>query len=87
MKVDKSLWKKNKLSDLFDLQMGKTPTRRNLSLWEDGDIPWVSISDMKNKRFISESKELLPYFCCPQSILFCRLFRFGLGVDTGTSTI
>lgn len=69
MKVDKSLWQEKKLSDFFDLQMGKTPSRKDLSLWENGDTSWVSISDMKNKRNISESKELLPY----KTILECKI--------------
>ncbi len=60
MKVDKSKWKQSTLGELFDLQMGKTPSRKDLSLWEGGNIPWVSISDMKDSRYISETKELLP---------------------------
>lgn len=42
------------------MQMGKTPSRKNLSLWKNGDTPWVSISDMNVGKFISETKELLP---------------------------
>lgn len=59
MKVDKSKWVKKTLGDCFDLQMGKTPSRKNLDLWKNGDTPWVSISDMKDVKFISETKELL----------------------------
>lgn len=60
MEVNKSKWKQSTLGELFDLQMGKTPSRKDLSLWEGGDIPWVSISDMKDSRYISETKEFLP---------------------------
>ena len=49
-------WKKEKFEDVFDLQMGKTPSRDNPSYW-DGTNTWVSISDMKDKKYISKSKE------------------------------
>lgn len=49
-------WKKEKFEDVFDLQMGKTPSRDNPSYWE-GANTWVSISDMKDKKYISKSKE------------------------------
>lgn len=49
-------WKKEKFEDVFDLQMGKTPSRDNPSYW-DGTNTWVSISDMTDKKYISKSKE------------------------------
>lgn len=49
-------WEKEKFEDIFDLQMGKTPSRDNSSYW-NGTNKWVSISDMKDKKYISESKE------------------------------
>ena len=39
-------WPVYKMSDLFDLQMGKTPARNNLSYWKGGNNSWVSISDL-----------------------------------------
>lgn len=45
------------MSDVFDLQMGKTPDRKNLSYF-GGDNIWVSISDIKDK-YINSSKEHL----------------------------
>lgn len=50
---------KVKLSEIFDLQMGKTPSRNNSEYW-NGDNKWVSISDLGNcNKFISETKECI----------------------------
>lgn len=49
-----------KLSDLFNLQMGKTPSRNNAEFWSDGEYKWISIADLtKTGKYISETKELL----------------------------
>lgn len=60
MKVDKSKWVTKPISSFFNLQMGKTPSRKLAEVWKDGEIPWVSIADMKNKKYISSTKEMLP---------------------------
>ena len=59
MRVDKSKWRKFKIADVFRLEMGKTPSRKELSLWENGTIPWVSISDMGQSDNIKCTKEML----------------------------
>ena len=52
--------KKYKLSDLFDLQMGKTPSRNNLEYWETQDNKWISIGDLSQSgKYISKTKEYL----------------------------
>ena len=48
-------WTYKKFSDVFDLQMGKTPSRDNPQYW-GGDNTWVSIADIQQK-YISSSKE------------------------------
>lgn len=48
-------WVYKKFSEVFNLQMGKTPSRDNNSYW-GGDNVWVSISDLKGK-YIGGSKE------------------------------
>ncbi|MGN0389760.1 MAG: restriction endonuclease subunit S, partial [Wujia sp.] len=60
MKVDKTKWITKPIRSLFDLQMGKTPSRKSLELWENGNTPWVSISDMNGIKYISSTKEMLP---------------------------
>ena len=48
-------WEIKKLGEVFDLQMGKTPSRDNGDYW-GGDNVWVAISDLQDK-YIGESKE------------------------------
>lgn len=47
-----------KLSELFDLQMGKTPDRNNNDYWEHGENNWISIADLsKSDKYIKNTKE------------------------------
>lgn len=41
------------VKDLFDLQMGKTPDRKNLQYWKDGTNKWYSIADMSKSDIYS----------------------------------
>jgi len=46
-----------KLSDIFTLQMGKTPSRNNPNYW-NGTHKWVSIADLgKSSKYICNTKE------------------------------
>ena len=56
MRDMKQGWESHKFADVFDLQMGKTPSRDDSSYW-NGDNVWVSIADLNDKKYISESKE------------------------------
>ena len=49
-------WNTVRMSEAFELQMGKTPSRDNSEYW-NGDETWVSISDMGNSKYIANSKE------------------------------
>ncbi len=51
----KENWTYKKFGEVFNLQMGKTPSRDNLSYW-GGDNIWVSIADLKDK-YIDSTKE------------------------------
>lgn len=47
-----------KLADLFDLQMGKTPSRNDIKCWDKGVYNWISIADLSNcGQYIHETKE------------------------------
>ena len=48
-------WALNRLADLCEIRLGKTPSRGNLDYWE-GDKPWASISDLNNE-VLTETKE------------------------------
>ena len=51
---------KYKLKDIFDLQMGKTPSRNNSEYWNSEDYKWISIADLsKSGKYISDTKEYL----------------------------
>ena len=50
-------WDEKRFDEVFSLQMGKTPDRKNFSLFE-GDNIWVSIKDLEDK-YISSSKECI----------------------------
>ena len=49
-------WTTRKFSDIFVLQMGKTPSRDNSSYW-GGTNTWVSIADMNCGKYIYDTKE------------------------------
>jgi len=69
--MDKSKWEYKKLEvdnlpigDVFDIFMGRTPSRDDLSLWEDGSHEWVSIGDMGTTKYISDTKEKVSDKAC-----------------------
>ena len=54
------VWMKYKLKDIYDLQMGKTPSRNNSEYWNTKENKWISIADLtKTGKYISETKEYL----------------------------
>ena len=49
---------KVRVSDVFDLHMGKTPSRKNLSYWRDGNHDWISIADLGSfGKYVGSTKE------------------------------
>ena len=49
-----------KLEELFDLQMGKTPSRNNLNFWNTKENKWISIGDLSQSgKYICETKEYI----------------------------
>lgn len=49
-----------KLSEIFTLQMGKTPSRSNPDYWNNGDNKWVSIADLGSSgKYITKTKETI----------------------------
>ena len=49
-----------RLDEIFDLQMGKTPSRNNPEYWDSEDYKWISIADLsKCGKYIEETKEYL----------------------------
>ena len=61
---------KYRLDDIFDLQMGKTPSRNNLEYWETQDNKWISIGDLSQSgKYISKTKEYLSNEAVRQSVI------------------
>ena len=59
--MDKSKWEvDNKtFGEVFDLFMGRTPSRDNDSYWQNGKYEWLSIGDMGDTKYLSKTKELV----------------------------
>ena len=83
-----------KLSDIFDLQMGKTPSRDNNMYWQDGNLPWVSIADLsKSQIYIENSKEMITNLAVKDTLMTCipqdtviMSFKLSLGKTAITRT-
>ena len=57
-----------KLEELFDLQMGKTPSRSNADYWNSNDNKWISISDLsKCEKYINDTKECISNLAVKES--------------------
>ena len=51
---------KYRLEEIFDLQMGKTPSRNNPAYWQSKDNKWISIADLtKSDKYIENTKEYI----------------------------
>ena len=50
-------WTWIRFPNLVDFYLGKTPERHNSKYWDNGIYPWFSISDMKDKQVVFNTKE------------------------------
>ena len=83
-----------KLIDIFDLQMGKTPSRDNNMYWKDGKLPWVSIADLsKSQIYIENSKDMITNLAAKDTLMKCipqdtviMSFKLSLGKTAITKT-
>lgn len=49
-----------KVAEVFNLQMGKTPSRKKMEYWNTGEYDWVSIKDLGSYgRFVGRTKETI----------------------------
>lgn len=58
LQLSRADWPRLKLKHLCRLIGGGTPSKDDITYWENGDIPWVSPKDMK-KREISETEDYI----------------------------
>jgi type I restriction enzyme S subunit len=59
-------WEKKKAMDFFIMSIGKTPPRAEKEWFTNSpsDVPWVSISDMKDIMFVNGTNEYLTKEAC-----------------------
>ena len=56
------------LSEIYDLQMGKTPSRNNSKYWKNGNYVWISIADLtKFGEYTGDSKEKITQIAIEES--------------------
>jgi len=51
-------WEVERLGDIVNFKIGRTPPRKNKDYWTNGKYYWVSISDMKNP-YINNTSEMV----------------------------
>lgn len=57
-----------RLDKIFDLQMGKTPSRNNADYWTDGQYDWVSIADLGSyQKYVEDTKERISALAVQES--------------------
>lgn len=57
-----------RLDEIFDLQMGKTPSRNNAGYWTDGQYDWVSIADLGSyQKYVGDTKERISALAVQES--------------------
>lgn len=50
-------WSSAALGDICNIEVGKTPSRAEPDFWRSGALPWLSIADMNQGRFLTSTKE------------------------------
>ena len=73
-----------KLKDICEISAGGTPSRSNKEFWTNGNIPWLKISDLKNK-YIDKSEEYITETALKNSS--AKLFSKGTVLYTIFATI
>lgn len=63
---------KVRLGEIFNLQMGKTPSRNNTDYWESGQYKWISIADLSTyQKFVENTKEKISEAAVKESGIRC----------------
>ena len=73
-----------KMSDLFEIRNGYTPSKANTAYWENGTIPWFRMEDIRQKgRILSDSIQHIT----PAAVKGGRLFPANSFIIATTATI
>ncbi|KHE91898.1 MAG: restriction endonuclease subunit S [Candidatus Scalindua rubra] len=76
--------KKVFLTEICEIQIGRTPSRAISSYWGEGES-WVSIADLNNRTFINSTKECITHEAvqkcnCKKIPVNTVLFSFKLSI-------
>ena len=73
-----------KMSDLFDIRNGYTPSKAKSEYWENGTIPWFRMEDIRqNGRILSDAIQHIT----PQAVKGGRFFHANSFIIATTATI
>ena len=75
---------KVRLGDIAKISSGGTPSRNKRENWENGDIPWIKIKDLKSK-YINSSEENITKYALKNSTT--KLYKKGTILYTIFATI
>jgi len=59
-------WEWVRFGDLVLTSTGKTPTRGDSKYWNKNTYPWVSISDMRQGKYVNSTKEYISQFAADE---------------------
>lgn len=61
-----------RLDEVFNLQMGKTPSRNNTDYWINGQYDWISIADLGGyQKYVEKTKEKISALAIQESGIKC----------------
>lgn len=77
-------WKLLKMSELFEIRNGYTPSKNNADFWDGGTIPWFRMEDIRaNGRILSDSFQHIT----PKAVKGKGLFEKDSFIIATTATI
>lgn len=56
----KTTWQKVKLGDVAEIESGGTPSSSKPEYWDNGEICWVTLPDLKNKYIFDTQRKITP---------------------------
>lgn len=80
----KNNWKKYKLGDIAKIESGGTPSSKNSSYWDNGDIYWATLPDL-SKKYITDTQRKITKLGLKKSS--AKLLPVGTVIFSSRATI
>lgn len=80
----KNNWKKYKLGDIAKIESGGTPSSKNSSYWNNGDVYWVTLPDL-SKKYITDTQRKITKLGLKKSS--AKLLPVGTVIFSSRATI